>query len=89
MIPREKCLDTARRYIVGDRADAYGDLQENAEKVAAILRVLGLTETALDYPLAMIVVKLVRLSNSPDHVDSWVDIAGYAGLGYELAGGEA
>jgi len=34
--------------------------------------------TAEEIPLLMICVKLSRLENSPDHIDSLVDIAGYA-----------
>jgi hypothetical protein len=32
----------------------------------------------------MIAVKLARLKTSPDHIDSWVDLAGYAAIGGEL-----
>lgn len=85
MIPRETCLDTARRLIAGDRAQAYGSLAGNAGKVSELLETLGLTGTPADYPLTMIAVKLARLAQNPDHLDSWTDIAGYAALGYELA----
>jgi hypothetical protein len=33
----------------------------------------------------MIALKLSRLAWMPDHRDSWMDIAGYAGCGYETA----
>ena len=35
--------------------------------------------------IVMIQVKIARLQESPDHVDSWTDIAGYAALGAQLA----
>lgn len=31
----------------------------------------------------MIMLKLARLKESPCHVDSWIDIAGYASIAYE------
>jgi hypothetical protein len=30
-------------------------------------------------------LKLARLENQPDHMDSWVDLAGYAACGAEIA----
>jgi hypothetical protein len=33
----------------------------------------------------MALVKIARLANSPDHMDSWIDIAGYAACGGEIA----
>jgi hypothetical protein len=32
----------------------------------------------LGQALAMIGVKMARLAHNPDHLDSWIDIAGYA-----------
>jgi len=32
----------------------------------------------------MIWVKMARLAKTPSHQDSWIDIAGYAGLGGEI-----
>ena len=40
---------------------------------------------AADVALYMIGVKLVRAAANPGHVDSWVDIAGFAALGGEIA----
>lgn len=31
----------------------------------------------------MIMLKLARLKETPDHLDSWIDIAGYASIAYE------
>lgn len=35
----------------------------------------------------MIAMKLSRLVQTPGHRDSWLDIAGYAALGHEIAEG--
>ena len=40
---------------------------------------------ATDVAMALIQLKVARLVTSPDHEDSWVDVAGYAGLGGEIA----
>jgi hypothetical protein len=34
--------------------------------------------------LGMIVTKVVRLIQSPDHLDSWIDVAGYSRCGVML-----
>lgn len=89
MTPREQCLAEARALISSDRAEQYGDLGENAETfralMAAVYRDARGFAAMTDYPLAMILVKIARLAQNPTHLDSWVDIAGYAGLGYEIA----
>ena len=37
--------------------------------------------------LMMALLKVARLIKSPEHLDSWVDLAGYAACGGEIAGG--
>jgi hypothetical protein len=37
-----------------------------------------------DVCILQIMVKIARLIESPDHRDSWLDIAGYAGAGWEI-----
>ena len=57
-----------------DRAAQYGDAVVGFSAIAQI-------RDALD----MIAVKLVRASANPRHLDSWIDIVGYAALGGEIA----
>lgn len=38
-----------------------------------------------DVAMMMVLMKVARLENSPGHEDSWIDIAGYAACGVELA----
>jgi Domain of unknown function (DUF6378) len=40
---------------------------------------------ATDVALALLQLKIARLTVSPAHEDSWVDVAGYAGLGGEIS----
>ena len=38
-----------------------------------------------DVAIIMALVKIARLAASPGHEDSWIDLAGYAALGAEIA----
>lgn len=40
--------------------------------------------TASDVAQMMVLLKIARLENSPHHLDSWTDVAGYAACGAEL-----
>lgn len=42
-----------------------------------------------DVSMMMILLKVARLENSPGHHDSWVDVAGYAACGGEIASGRS
>lgn len=81
---RDEILDTAKDMINGDRALDYGDAKENHELIAKIWSaVLGKEVTVSQVYLCMIGVKMARLVHTPDHEDSFVDIAGYSALGGE------
>jgi Domain of unknown function (DUF6378) len=74
----------ARRLIHGQRQQDYGDKLENFSQIAAfwnatLARKLSEQITPADVPLLMIGMKLARLSKSPTHYDSVLDVAGYAG----------
>lgn len=84
---RDEILAEAGRLINGDRAAAYGDARRSFASIAKIWSaILDRRVTADDVARCMIGVKLVRLTNSPGKLDSWIDIAGYAALGAEIAG---
>lgn len=87
-----KALDVLERAIslvTGRRQQDYGDaeasFQRMADLVNPIIKKSDGKLTASDMALVMIQVKIARLQESPDHVDSWTDIAGYAALGAQLA----
>lgn len=83
---REHVLRKAAELVTGDRQVVYGDASEEFVKVAAAWSaVFGWDVRPDQVPLAMSMLKSVRLQNCPDHEDSWIDIAGYASLGYEVA----
>ena len=79
-------LQLAQETISGDREQEYGNKLQNFAQIAMIWQGIlapKLQETASiapeDVALLMIAVKMARLAKSPDHFDSILDIAGYAG----------
>lgn len=70
--------------LINDRGELYGNAHEITGKilqpVASELVELLSKWPALWIPWIMILNKLVRLLFSPTHLDSWMDIQGYAEL---------
>lgn len=67
---------------VASRGKTYGEVRSNHERIAAMWSVTaGVDITPEQVAMMMIQVKLARLIETPDHGDSWVDIAGYAWTG--------
>lgn len=89
-LTRSSILDTAREAVTKDRAATHGALKDSFGQIAAIWSVrLGVTVTPAQVAIMMIDLKTVRGWGNPGHLDNWVDMAGYAACGGELAGGEA
>jgi len=71
---------------LANRGEDYGSMYENHERIAVIWTViLGKEVTADQVALCMAGVKMARLIQSPNHNDSWLDLAGYAAVGAECA----
>lgn len=74
----------AEELIHGARNKDYGAPLDDFSKTAKMWSaVLGTEVTAEQVALCMICVKISRLCNTPGHLDSVIDIAGYAGT-YEM-----
>ena len=83
---RSECLDKAKEIVNGARQENYGRPEKNFKQIAIYWSIyLDHDVSATDVALMMVLMKLARLQNKPDHDDSWVDIAGYAANGAELA----
>lgn len=87
-------LQQADATINGDRQRDYGDKLQNFSQIAMLWQGTLATKlhpgqaiTPEDVALCMIQVKIARLAKSPDHFDSILDVAGYAGC-YSLLQGE-
>ncbi|MFZ8881827.1 MAG: DUF6378 domain-containing protein [Paracoccaceae bacterium] len=83
---RREILEKADEFISASRDEIYGDPARNHERIAEMWSaILGIDVKAEEVALCMIAVKMSRLCQTPEHEDSWVDIAGYAALGGEIA----
>lgn len=75
-------LEEALSITQGDRQEDYGDCKVELERVATLWSVIF--DTTIDsnqVALAMIALKITRQMNKNKR-DNWVDIAGYARVGY-------
>ena len=85
---RATTLDTARNYVLKDRAADHGDLENNFTLIAILWSdYLETQVTSSDVAVLMVLLKVARTKSNPGHEDNWVDIAGYAACGAELATG--
>ena len=72
--------------VVAERAKAYGPPADSMELLARRWSVtLGRPVTPAQAVMCLIDLKLTRLAHDPKHVDSIVDIAGYAAVLHELS----
>lgn len=77
----KKLLTIASELIYGHRKTDYGTALQNMQDTADLWSVQLRTKVTWQQVVqCMIHVKMARLINSPDHFDSYVDIAGYAGV---------
>ena len=74
-------LSEAEQLINNTRADSYGDVNSLHSIVAHLWEpIIGSKISTIQVVQCMVALKLARTIVSPGHRDSWVDIAGYAGL---------
>lgn len=86
---RGQILDTAKAYVTKDRAETHGDAEANFGLIAAYWSAhLGRNIKSHDVAVMMALMKLARMKANPAHVDSAVDLAGYAAIGGEIGTGE-
>lgn len=83
---RQDILREAERLTSHDRNKNYGDPLVNHQRIAAIWSVLLEKDiTASQVALCLVGVKLARLVQTPDHLDSFVDGAAYFAIAGEIA----
>lgn len=85
-LPRIEALREAARIIAGDRDTQYGAPEDNLGRIAKIWSVIfGIEVTPQDVAMAMVGLKMARYVNKGEfQPDTWIDIAGYAGIGFEV-----
>lgn len=65
--------------LLNTRGSVYGHPRPNHERIAALWSVVLEREVTADQAaLCMLLVKVSRLVQTPDHADSIADLAGYA-----------
>lgn len=85
---RGEILDEAKRLTHGDRDKNYGTPYINHLRIAKIWSVVLEKEiTPAQVALCMAGVKIARLVETPDHLDSFIDGAAYLAISGELAVG--
>lgn len=89
-ITKEELLDRAKAT-VADRGLNYGKPKDNFARIARYWNVHLQNRygeptaiDAVDVALMMNLMKVARLDNEPRHLDSWIDMAGYAACGANI-----
>ena len=88
---RKRVLSEAERCVCGQRENEYGVPEDSFEMIGKLWTVYLDYATKIDahdVAAMMALLKIARIAKSPDHMDSWCDVAGYASCGGEIAGKE-
>ena len=92
---RKRVLSEAERCVCGQREQDYGTPDDSFNLIAKLWTtyvstgsLVDLVFDAKDVAAMMALLKIARISENPQHMDSWVDLAGYAACGGEIAGKE-
>ncbi|MEI8285880.1 MAG: DUF6378 domain-containing protein [Actinomycetes bacterium] len=82
---RGEILKEADRLTHGDRNKNYGSPLVNHQRIARLWSVWLETEiTPAQAAMCLALVKVARLIETPDHLDSFVDLAAYASIAGEI-----
>lgn len=89
---RKRVLSEAEKCVCGHREQDYGTPEDSFEMIGKLWTVYLDYATKIDahdVAAMMALLKIARISENPQHMDSWCDLAGYASCGGEIAGKEA
>ena len=93
---RQRVLSEAEKCVCGQREQDYGEPEDSFQKIAALWTaylsnnsIVDTVFSASDVAAMMALLKIARISENPQHMDSWVDGCGYFSCGGEIAGKEA
>lgn len=92
---RREILQAAERCVCGERDQEYGGPEDSFALIArlwepiiearCVSRSGEITLDAVTVALLMAELKIARAATNTGHMDSWVDLAGYAACGGEIA----
>lgn len=82
MSERLAAFDAAAARVTQDRGAVYGHPKDDFRRAAALKAIVAeCPDPLMRHVLEMICVKISRLIHTPDHLDSLIDIMGYARTG--------
>lgn len=83
---RADILDKAKEYVTKDRNATHGEPEDTFGTIAGLWSAyLGADVSPADVCNLMVLLKVARAKANPMHDDSFVDMAGYAACGAEVA----
>lgn len=83
---RKEILDEAARIVTGERQNQYGKAEDSFALIGGLWSdYLGVYISPRDVALMMILLKVAREKGGKGKADNWIDIAGYAACGGEVA----
>lgn len=87
---RRECLDVAASCVLKDSNNEYGGPEDSFGTIEALWAAYDAVAkrrepSKVDVAAKMILLKVARLAANPNHLDSLIDIAGYAACGAEVA----
>ena len=86
---RKDILSEAERCVCGQREQDYGSPEDNFGVIANLWGdYKGVAFTPLDVAMMMALLKIARIRTGKATDDCFVDLAGYAACGGEIAGNE-
>lgn len=84
-VTRDTILEAASDLVNGQRAKDYGDAYETHRRIAAgWTEIIGVNVSPSQVALCMAWLKISRLVETPDHLDSFVDLVAYGALAGEI-----
>lgn len=84
---RKEILEAAAKTVCVDRQDAYGRPEDSFAKIASFWGTYLETEvSAKDVAIMMCLLKIARIRTGAHKDDNYIDLAGYAACGAEIAG---
>ncbi|MCC8181541.1 MAG: DUF6378 domain-containing protein [Clostridiales bacterium] len=87
---RKTCLEQAKKCVCGQREQDYGSPEDSFAMIAKLWSVYLDYDSISpkDVAAMMALLKIARISGDVATADSFVDLAGYAACGCEIATGE-
>jgi hypothetical protein len=83
---RGAILEAARQAVTVDRAATHGRPEDTFGHIARVWSArLGVAVTPAQVCILLADLKCARAWANPAHMDNWIDLAGYAACGGELA----